>query len=173
MPETVRDEVERKSRSDERFRDAGRVLNKLPAHLMEILSDAENPGLRDAIFALCQTTQYERMRSPKDLGETMVVSHAFAAAKAGRDAIVLIDDQGGQRLVADAARILDHQRIKDGRIGTLRYVTTEIVLRRSIKSGTIQDRGQLRSLYAQLRTLDDGLVSIEQTSLLDRKLWTN
>lgn len=40
----------------------------------------------------------ERKARPKDLGETMVIAHAVAAAESGRVVTMLIDDGPGARI---------------------------------------------------------------------------
>lgn len=52
LPETVRDEMVRKARQDNRFRSAETVLNKLPGRLMEILSDDVTDALSVVILRL-------------------------------------------------------------------------------------------------------------------------
>ena len=52
MPETVRDEILAKSRRDDRFSAAGRVITKLPPRLLEILPDDTTAELADRHLAL-------------------------------------------------------------------------------------------------------------------------
>lgn len=80
-PETVRDEVLRKARSDRRFERSASVLAKLPASLLAILSDDETPALAAAVERIARLPMAERIRRGQDLGELMVIAHAVAAPK--------------------------------------------------------------------------------------------
>jgi hypothetical protein len=97
-PETVRDEVLRKARTDARFRRAEQVWARLPASLLQILSDDETPQLAAVVARLSGLPVAERVRQGKDLGEVMVIAHAVVAAEAGHSVTVLIDDGRGAEL---------------------------------------------------------------------------
>ena len=76
------------SLGDWETKETSRWVAALP-RLLEVLSD-------DATAELVARMPYAtRMRTSKDLGETMVVAHAVGAAERGGEIIVLIDDQGG------------------------------------------------------------------------------
>lgn len=82
-PETVRDEVLRKSRQDDRFRAAATVWSKLTTHdWIQILSDDVTPELATVVQRISGLPIAERMRHTKDLGEIMVIAHAVTV-KAG------------------------------------------------------------------------------------------
>lgn len=172
MPETVHDEIIRKSQRDQRFRAAESVLRRISnGDYLLVLSDEVTEELTRAGRFVFPQPLPDRKRTPKDLGETMVVTHAFARALAGKSVVVLIDDRGGQQMVAQAARQLDCLRRTTTKIGTLSFITTVGVLRSAAGSEHIPDRGAMRTLYERMRTLDDGLLPIEQTGLLDKALW--
>jgi hypothetical protein len=82
-PETVRDEVFRKARQDERFRAAATVWRKLSPRWMEILSDDQTPELAAVVHRITRQSMAQRLKHSKDLGETMVIAHAVVAAEAG------------------------------------------------------------------------------------------
>lgn len=68
-PETVENEVLRKSRTDHRFQRVGLVWSKLTPRWIEILSDDWTPGLEAVCNRLTQTPWSERQKQAKDLGE--------------------------------------------------------------------------------------------------------
>ncbi|WP_175953994.1 hypothetical protein [Schaalia sp. Marseille-Q2122] len=172
MPETVHAEIIRKSQQDHRFRAAESVLRRVTTgEYVIVLSDEVTDELSHASGFVIHQPLPQRKRSPKDLGETMVVTHAFAQALAGKSVVVLIDDGAGQQMVARASRQLDRLRIKTPEIGTISCITTVSVLRAAIGSEHIPDRGAMRTLYERMSALDDGLLPIEQTGLLDKALW--
>lgn len=107
IPEAVAAEIRRRSGQDRRFAAAGAVMRKIPEHLLEILSDDLTADLARAVERIGRTPAAERLRTSKDLGETLVIAHAAVAAEAGADVIVLIDDGGGRRAAAAEARRLD------------------------------------------------------------------
>lgn len=172
IPETVHNEIIRKSQKDQRFRAAEPVLRRVTdGEYVTVLSDEVTEEISYASGFVIHQPLSQRKRSPKDLGETMVVTHAFAQAVAGKSVVVLIDDRAGQQMVARAARQLERLRIKTPEVGTISYITTVSVLRAAIGSEHIPDRDAMRTLYERMRGLDDGLLPIKQTGLLDKALW--
>jgi hypothetical protein len=67
-PETVRDEVLRKSRQDDRFRAAATVWRKLASHYIQILPDDVTPELATVVQRISGLPISERMKHSKDLG---------------------------------------------------------------------------------------------------------
>jgi hypothetical protein len=115
-PETVRDEVLRKSRQDKRFSAAEKVWRKLPERLMQILPDDQTPELAVAVHRISGLPFNDRLQHSRDLGEAMVVAHAVVAAEAGDTVTVLIDDGQGARLAT--AEINRLRRIRGQVLGS-------------------------------------------------------
>lgn len=167
VPEIVEQEIRRKARQDRRFAAAERVLSKVPTRLLEILSDDVTDDLAAVVQRIAGMPMVERIRSNKDLGETMVVAHAVVAAERGEQVIVLIDDGGGREVAArEAARL---QRLKEQRpeVGAISLVTTVTVLKKAAGGNHLPDKDAMRDLYGRLRGIDDGLLPIAQTGLMD------
>lgn len=167
VPEIVEQEIRRKARQDRRFAAAERVLSKVPTRLLEILSDDVTNDLAAVVQRIAGMPMVERIRSNKDLGETVVVAHAVVAAERGEQVIVLIDDSGGRAVAArEAARL---QRLKEQRpeVGAISLVTTISVLKKAAGGEHLPDKGAMRDLYGRLRGIDDGLPPIAQTGLMD------
>lgn len=118
-PETVRDEILRKSRQDSRFTAAKAVLAKLPERLMHVLPDDVTPELATVVHRISNLSMQERLRHSKDLGETMVIAHAVVAAEEGHDVIVLIDDGSGARVATKGANRLRRLRANGDPVGTV------------------------------------------------------
>ncbi|WP_197702403.1 PIN domain-containing protein [Corynebacterium suranareeae] len=95
IPETVKEEMLRKSKVDARFDAVERVLGKIPNHLLEVLADDETPQLARVVNRIAGKPMVERRRSGKDLGELMVISHAVVKAESGASVTILIDDSEG------------------------------------------------------------------------------
>ena len=94
-PETVQDEVLRKSRLDDRFRAAAPVWRKLTPRWIEILPDDVTPELAAVVQRVSGLPMHERRKQPKDLGEIMVIAHAVVAAESGLPVTILMDDGPG------------------------------------------------------------------------------
>jgi hypothetical protein len=171
-PETVRDEVLRKSRSDRRFHAAAAVWNKLPEKYLEILSDDATPDLIAAVSRISQLPFDERKRSAKDLGETMVVAHAAVKAEAGQSVIVIIDERQGAQLAQAEKNRLNRLRARGLTVGNISVTNTLSILRKAAGTSHLPDRAAMRTIYERLRECDDGLLSINQTNLLSQRLWT-
>ncbi|SNU00477.1 hypothetical protein SAMN06298212_1027 [Ruaniaceae bacterium KH17] len=172
IPEAVETEIMRKARQDQRFVAAERVLKKVPPHLLEILSDDYTDELGGVVSRIAGMPLERRMHSSKDLGEMMVVAHAVVAAELGADILVLVDDQGGRRMIARESARLDRLRIANPSLGRIRLVSTITILRSAAGGDHLPDRTALRDLYARLRGLDDGLPPLESTGLLDLPTWS-
>ncbi len=171
IPETVDAEIRRKSVQDQRFEAAGRVLGKIPRHLLEILSDDETPELSQAVSRISNLPMKQRMRSGKDLGETMVVAHAAVTAENGGHIFVLIDDGAGRRMVASEQRRLERLRSNGRDVGSISLLSTLGVLERASGGEYLRERHTAHDLYIKLRGLDDGLPPWESTRLGSLDCW--
>lgn len=170
-PEIVQKEVFRKSRQDQRFQAAGNVWRKLAPNWIEILPDDQTPELAAAVHRIDGVTLEERLRRPKDLGETMVIAHAVVAAEAGDDVTVLIDDGPGARVATSEIRRLRRMAASGHAVGAVMLVSTLTVLERAAGGRHIPDKTAMRGIYQRLRRLDDGLPPLEATSLLSPAIW--
>lgn len=171
VPESVRDEVLTKANSEERFRPASRVLSKLPERLLEVLSDDFTDDLAGAVFRISGQPMTERRRTPRDLGETMVLAHAAVAAEAGHDVFVLIDERVGGRKAEAEGRRLDRIRSSGRAVGSIRLLRTASVLANAAGGQYLPDRGAMRETYLRMRALDDGLVPLDKTNLMNLPCW--
>ncbi len=171
IPETVRDEILRKSVTDPRFSASESVLKKLPEQLLNILSDDVTNELATAVERICGLPFSERTSVPKNLGETTVIAHASIAAEAGDDVIVLIDDGDGCRLAAREAARLDRLHRAGKPVGSIRVIGTLTVLERAAGGEHLPDRAALRKLYERLRGLDDGIPPLSRTNLMELACW--
>lgn len=172
IPEIVEKEIRRKARQDQRFAAAERVLGKVPSRLLEILSDDVTDELAAAVQRIAGMPIEQRIRSGKDLGETMVVAHAVVAVERGERAIVLIDDQGGRRVAArEAARL---QRLRQARpeVGSIALITTVSVLKKAAGCEYLPNRSAMRDVYGKLRGLDNGLAPLGTTGLMELPCWS-
>lgn len=170
-PESVENEVLRKAAQDPRFRAAAPVWRKLTPKWIEVLSDDPTPELVQAVHRISRQPMAERLRQPKDLGETMVIAHAVVAAEAGADVIVLIDDGPGARVAALEIRRLNRIRDLRAGAGSIRLASTLTILERAAGTPHVRDRAEMREVYQRLRGLDDGLPPLEKTNLLTTPGW--
>ena len=56
-------------------------------------------------------------------------------------------------------------------VGQLRIITTMTVLRNAAGKEHIPNRAAMRNLYARLRTLDNGLMPLDDTGLMALSCW--
>lgn len=170
-PEAVQREVLRKARQDHRFRAAATVWRKLTPRWIQILSDDEAPELAAVVHRLTQQPMAQRLRYPKDLGETMVIAHAVVAAESGKSVTILIDDGPGARTATAEINRLNRLRNAGQFAGTVRLASTLTILERAAGGPHVPDKATMRRIYQRLRELDDGLPPIETTNLLSSALW--
>lgn len=170
-PEIVEKEVLRKSNADQRFSAASTVWGKVRPRFIDILSDTVTPELSAVVQRLDHLPMTERLKSGKDLGETMVIAHAVVAAEAGSDVVIVMDEGRGVHKAALEARRLDRLRSQGKACGTMTIVGTLTILERAAGREYLPDRAAMRDIYKRLRVCDDGLVPIEQTRLLSTELW--
>ncbi|WP_020498996.1 hypothetical protein [Sciscionella marina] len=171
-PETVQKEVFRKSRQEERFRAAAVVWRKLTPTWMQVLSDDQTPELAAVIHRITRQPMEQRLKRPKDLGEAMVIAHAVVAAEAGEAVTILIDDGLGARTATAEIRRLRRLHVSGRTVGSIRLVSTLTVLELAAGGQHIPDKSTMRTIYARLRSLDDGLPPIEETNLLGTAYWS-
>ena len=171
-PETVQDEVLRKSVQDTRFRAAATIWRKLTPRWIEILSDDATPELAAVIERISGLPIDERKAQSKDLGETMVIAHAVVAAESGQAVTILIDDGPGARIATLEISRLERLRSSGQPVGSVLLASTLTVLERAAATGHLPDRAAMRDTYQRLYELDDGLPPIEKTRLLSPALWT-
>jgi hypothetical protein len=131
-----------------------------------------NKELAAVVHRITRQSMEQRLKQPKDLGETMVIAHAVVAAEAGETVTVLIDDGPGARTAtAEISRLRRLQ--SDGRgVGSIRLASTLTVLELAAGTEHVPDKPAMRTIYARLRCLDDGLPPIEKTSLLESPRWS-
>jgi hypothetical protein len=154
------------------FHTATTVWRKLTPTYMKILSDDQTPELAAVIHRMTQQPMERRLKDSKNLGETMVIAHAVVIAEAGDSVTMLIDDGPGARLAATEIRRLAQLRASGRAVGSISLVSTLTVLERAARMKEIPDRATMRTIYEQLRTLDDGLIRIEKTNLLSPTIWS-
>lgn len=171
-PETVQEEVFRKCQKDERFRGAAPVWRKLTPRWLQILSDDVTPDLAAVVHRITRQPMEERLRQPKDLGETMVIAHAVVAAEAGETVTVLIDDGPGARTATSEINRLERLRTRGHAVGSITLASTLTVLERAAGGQHVPDKATMHSIYQRLRGLDDGLPPIDATHLLSSALWS-
>lgn len=172
VPETVKSEIERKSRSDGRFEAAKTVMAKLPEHLFAVLSDDEgDPALNRVVYRMTRARLSTRRMEANDLGELMVFAHAVRIAEQGDDVAVLIDDGPGVKRAVPEIRRLQMLASRGQSVGQIKLISTVGVLERAIGAKHIPTKGEMKSIYSKLRKLDDGLMPIERTSLLGSNRW--
>lgn len=170
VPETVQREM-RHNATKSRFEAAGRVMSKLKPKYLEVLSDEETDQLVRAVTRISGTPFAERIRSPRDLGETMVIAHAAVAAEAGTNVIVLIDDSDGRKRASRESDRLRRLRESGQSVGSISLISTLTVLERAAGGPFLPDKRALRDLYTKIRPLDDGLPPLDSTRLLTLPCW--
>jgi hypothetical protein len=134
--------------------------------------DDQTPELAAVVHRITRQPMDQRLKHPKDLGETMVIAHAVVAAETGDTVTVLIDDGPGTRIATAEINRLMRLQTAGHPVGTIRLVSTLTVLERGAGGQHIPDKPTMRTIYARLRGLDDGLPPIEKTNLLSSPHWT-
>ncbi len=170
-PETVQNEVLRKSQQDDRFRAAATVWRKLTANWIQILADDATPELATVVQRVSGLPIHERRKQPKDLGETMVIAHAVVAAESGHSVTILMDDGPGARIATSEISRLQRLASNGHPVGSITLASTLTILGRAAGGQHLPDRAATRDTYNRLRGLDDGLPPIEHTDLLSSKFW--
>jgi|SRR5690625_281927 len=171
VPEVVEREILGKARQEERFAPAERVWKKLPQRLMQVLCDDITDELAEVVHRVTGMAISDRARSRKDLGEIMVTAHAVVAAEKGRNVLVLIDDGDGRAMVTAEARRLERLRDTGRGVGSVKLISTLTILEKAAGGKYLPNKTDMRKLYARLRELDDGLVPLNATELMDLPCW--
>jgi hypothetical protein len=170
-PETVQEEVLRKSQQDDRFRAAATAWQKLTPRWIQILPDDATPELATVVQRVSGLPIDQRKTQAKDLGETMVIAHAVVAAESGQAVTILMDDGSGAKIATFEIGRLQRVRSSGRPVGSITLAGTLTVLGRAAGTEHLPDRSAMRDTYTRLRGLDDGLPPIETTNLLSPELW--
>lgn len=170
-PETVQDEVLRKSAQDVRFRAAATVWRRLTPRWIKVLNDDVTPELAAVVQRISGLPMNQRMRQAKDLGEMMVIAHAVVAAERGQRVTILMDDGSGARIATMEINRLGRLRSSGRSVGSIVLASTLTVLERGAGTKYLPDRAAMRETYRRMCGLDDGLPPIETTRLLSPGLW--
>ncbi|MBT2514567.1 hypothetical protein [Arthrobacter sp. ISL-30] len=120
------------------------------------VSSEDAEALSAAVKKLTGTPLAERLIQSRDLGEVMVIAHAMVRKDRGEDVYVVIDEHRGQKFAS-----------KFG----IKVIDTAWILSSTVERGLIKDRSEVRKTYDTLRKYDAGLAHIDQTILLQKKLW--
>jgi hypothetical protein len=171
MPEQVEMEIMRKINSDSRFLPAAAIWQKLVPKWVCILSDDETLELDAVVQRISKLPMAERVKEKKDLGETMVVAHAVAAAEKGTAVTVLMDDGAACLMAMSEKRRLDRLKTTNPSMGSISLISTLTVLERAAGGRYLSNKKAMRDVYERMRGLDDGLPPIEATRLLSAPLW--
>lgn len=172
-PEAVDTEVLRKADQDDRFKPSAKVWIRLRgSRYLEILSDdPNNQALSQAVTRISGQPLRLRSRKAQDLGEHMVLAHAAVLAENGTNVTILIDEGAGRLLAAQEAQRLRTLAAATPGVGALYLMSTGDVLRRAIRTEHLPDKNEMRKTYQRMRALDDGLMPIEKTDLLNDTHW--
>lgn len=155
-PETVENEVLRKSRTDPRFSGVELVWSKLTPKWIEVLSDDWTEGLEAVCNRLTQMSWTERRKQARDLGELLVVAHAVTAAEQGHHVTVVIDDQSGAKMATAEAQRLNRLRGQQRSVGTITLANTTSILERGARLRHIADQAAMKAIYSNFASAMTG-----------------
>lgn len=157
-PDVVEDEVLRIVHKSKDYKAVPSGWRKLKgADRVQIIpSPISDKELAAEVILLSGVPLAQRLLQKKDLGELLAIAHARIRIRHGETVHLLIDDGKGAKLA---------HKLK------IETISTITILRTAILRGYFEDRGKLKNLYERMRRVDDGLVHIDATTLLDKKLW--
>ncbi len=173
-PESVETEVIRKSAKVGRFKGAQGRWQRMKPNWLDILSDAaDDEHLRRAAQVLLNAPLGVRLEEGDDLGETMVVLHAYVRARQQMTVYAIIDDAGGRKFADHAIDNLAKHRAAGRPVGSIHVVRTIDLIERRLNSSDIPDTATLRAIWADMSPLDDGLPNdLADTGLLTSPEWS-
>ena len=92
-------------------------------------------------------------------------------AQQGQDTTILIDDSDGRSFAVQEQRRLQRIRELGVNVGSISLISTITVLTKAAGRPDLPDRKSMRALYGRLRNLDDGLIPLSSTNLMDLPCW--
>ena len=171
-PQTVEDEVLRKARNTSKFKGAAGRWGKMKPNWIHLLSDdSQDPALRQAAQTLLATSLEVRQRDGDDLGETMVVLHAYAKAMAGETVVVIIDDGRGRAFAAKAIDRISNAKQAGTTTGGIQLTSTVPLINQRINTPDVPDRATLKSIWSDISRMDDGLPNTLPDALTNSLNW--
>lgn len=157
-PESVETEVLRKARNISKFKGAaGRWRNMKPNWLRLLSDDSQDAALRQAAQDLLPTSLEVRQRDGDDLGETMVVLHAYAKAMSGETVVVIIDDRAGRQFASKAIALVKQANQSGLTSGRIFLTSTVNLINERINTPDIPDLATLQRIWNEISPMDDGL----------------
>lgn len=156
-PERVDREVEGKSK-DPRFNRTpvlGTWKKLKASSRLTILDDSlQTSQFTAAVTRISGVPASQRVRTPRDLGEIMVLAHASVYVQRGHHVFVLMDERDGRARAAKERDWLTGQNAA----GTLILWSTRQVLKHAAQQpGWIKGGLGWEAVYKQMCTFDDGL----------------
>jgi len=97
-------------------------------HVVRGVRVATKRELAAVVHRITRQSMEQRLKHPKDLGETMVIAHAVVVAEAGETVTVLIDDGPGARTATAEISRLRRLHASGRAVGSIRLVSTLTVL---------------------------------------------
>lgn len=172
-PASVETEVLRNAAKVKKFKGAeGRWKQMKPNWLTILADDSRDHALLAAAQTLLSAPLGIRLRQGDDLGETMVVLHAFARATAGQTVYVIIDDGGGRRFAQKAIDVLRRNKQSGRAVGAIHLVsTTDLIDRRINTKSDIPTQVDLRRIWTDISRMDDGLPNAVPARLSSSPRW--
>lgn len=128
------------------------------------LADDVDHELASALRVVSGIPARERLETPRDLGEVVVIAHGIKMARSGVDAYLLIDDRDAQRRAHRAARTIAKEQQRNPSIGNIRILSSVTILRALIDLEEITHIEGLRKTFNKLHTTS---WSLEKSDLND------
>ncbi|WP_140739757.1 hypothetical protein [Pedococcus bigeumensis] len=172
-PSSVETEVLRKARRVPKFKAAAVRWAKMKPNWLHVLpDDSADPALMDAALVLLPTSLDVRLDEGDDLGETMVVLHAYVKAMTGQTVVVIIDDRAGRAFARKTMNVVMEAKSHGAPCGAIHLTSTVDIIAQRLNTADIPDRGSLRRVWAAISPLDDGLPNDVPAELLTHARWT-
>lgn len=156
------------------FKRAAELWPRFPERLKEVLPDDPTDELRQCCRTVLGMDFDEMYGRTKDRGENMAILHAVLLARAGKQVIVVCDEESGSRMIKNQARALAMQHMRGLHVpgGSIAHADTLMLLRWVIEKGGFASRDEFLSKYKAMAALDSALPSdVKVTGLTKSPPW--
>ncbi|SYZ33779.1 PIN domain-containing protein [Propionibacterium australiense] len=111
---------------------------------------------------------------PKDRGENMAILHGVLLARAGKQVILVCDDEAGTRKTRQQARALAMQHMQGQHVpgGRIQHADTLTLLSWAIEAGAFDSQATFLTKYQAMANLDEALPrDVKVTGLTKHPPW--
>jgi len=174
VPAAVDFEITDTPRRREQFKRAAEVWPRFPERFKNVIPDTPTDELRTCCRSVLGVDFDEMYASTKDRGENMAILHGVLMARAGKQVVLVCDEEAGTAKIKQQANVLKMQHTRGQHVagGQIQHADTLTLLRWAILAGAFESQAVFVKKYKAMANLDEALPKdVKATGLTKRPPW--